>query len=128
MINKEAVEQEVVNRVTNVLKSSPEFDPAIISVLIEMLTDLLAGCSKSAENATPEQAIERVKKLSVFERSMLKSRLKRKAKEASIKNASSLSEQAIQAVTEVAQSASPEERKVFAEYVLPLAKSDFEMI
>jgi hypothetical protein len=80
MPSKEAVEQEVVNRVTNVLRSSPEFDPAIISVLIEMLTDLLAGCSKSAENATPEQAIERVKHLSVFERSMLKSRLKRKAR------------------------------------------------
>lgn len=123
-------EDVVVSRVKDKLEVvAPGFDPAIITTMIGLLTDLFAGCMNgNTTQLTPQEAVDKVSKMTPFQKSMLQSRLKRKAREDGVKDASHLAPIAAKAVVEVAKEATPEEQLAFAAHVLPIANSDFTMI
>ena len=123
--------------IPGVLKSShPEIskhhttDPAIITTLIAMLTDLFASCFGGGTTTalTPDEAVDKVSNMTLFQKSMLKSRLKKRARDEGVRDAEKLSSLAVNAVTDVALEATPQERVAFAAHVLPIANSDFTMI
>lgn len=124
-----AVENELVSRVNTLLETeAPGFDPTIITTMMDLLMELLAGCGQSSATITPDRAVERVKNLSGFEKSMLKSRLKKRARQNGVKDADNISPIAVNAVQCVAVSATPDEQYVFAKTVLNIASPDYEMI
>lgn len=131
MTNDEMVvaQSEFETRVTDELSATaPGFDPAIIPTMIELLMDLLSSCGNKAESLKPEDAINRVKELSTFEQAMLKSRLKRRAKQNGIQDADNLVPKAIRAVRSVAADATPDEQVAFAKTVLNISSPDYEML
>jgi hypothetical protein len=122
------VENEFTNRVeTKLSAASPGFDPAMITTLIDTLMELVSGFCGD-KNATPEQAVENVSRLSTFQRAALRARLKRNARERGVKDARKLADITADAVETVAKEATPQERVAFAAYLKPMSDDEFSMI
>ena len=127
MANEQA-ENEFTNRVEAKLNAAaPGFDPTMIVTLIETLMELVSGFCGD-QDATPEQAVEKVSKLSTFQRAALRARLKRNARERGVKDARRLSDITADAVEAVAKDSTPQERVAFAAYLKPLSGDEFTMI
>mgnify|MGYP000938576841 CR=1 FL=1 len=125
----QAVETVLTSRINDQLELvAPGFDPAIISTMMELLMDLLSNCGNKTSEMKPEDAVERVKNMSGFEQAMLKSRLKKRARQDGVRDADSIAPKAVKAVKIVATTASPEEQLEFAASVLNVSSPEYEMI
>jgi hypothetical protein len=118
------IENELMGRVQEELnQTAPGFDPTIIPTFIELLMSLFTNCG--GDPVTPEQAVEKVKKLSPFQQAMLRARLSNAAKRKKIKDARNLADKTADAVEKVAKASTPEERVAFATYIQNITSDDF---